>query len=160
VQRAKSVRDAGIKLIVGYKLTKAVLELVMGGLLLLVASRVTADVDHLVHAIRTHASAAWSLALANNLGRLVTRHHVVIVATAAILDSTLSCVEGWALHKRYRWSEWLIIGTTSCLLPFEIVALAHRASGGRMAIFLVNVAIVAYLAQRASIRTVRRPRTV
>jgi len=37
------------------------------------------------------------------------------------------------------------IGATSCLLPFEVLSLARHVTAGRVTLFFVNAAIVAYL---------------
>ena len=57
----------------------------------------------------------------------------------------MSSVEGWALSRGYTWGEWLVVGTTACLIPFEIRALFHHLRVGRVILFILNVAIVAYL---------------
>jgi uncharacterized membrane protein (DUF2068 family) len=139
----------GLQLIVGYKLAKAVVELGF------VVFFVVIGPEHLTEQARAaavyfrhHAAAAWSSALAEWLIGAATERHVFVVALALLLDGVSSCVEGWALHRRYRWSRWLIVGATSCLLPFEGVALARHPSASRTALLLVNALIVIYLVRR------------
>jgi uncharacterized membrane protein (DUF2068 family) len=138
---------------VAYKLVKAAIELLLGLILLVLVARVTHGLGDLVRGIRDHATAAWSLALADDLARVVTRRHVVVVALASILDGFVSSFEGWALHKRYAWSEWLVVAATSCFVPFELGALARHVTGGRVLLLCGNALIVAYLARRLSRRT-------
>jgi uncharacterized membrane protein (DUF2068 family) len=64
---------------------------------------------------------------------------------AMIFDAILTGVEGWALYRGFAWGQWLVIGTTSSLLPWEVVTLIRHPSIGRIAILVVNVLIVAYL---------------
>lgn len=98
--------------------------------------------------IRHHATEAWSIALAERLIYASTAHNVFIVAVAVIVDGIVTLVEGWALHGRYRWSRWLVVATTSSLLPFELVTLVRHPSAGRVMLVLVNALILLYLIQR------------
>jgi uncharacterized membrane protein (DUF2068 family) len=73
------------------------------------------------------------------------RHSLVWTADALLFDAALSGVEAWALSRRYTWGEWLVVGTTAFLIPFEIRALLHHLRFGRALLLVLNVAIVAYL---------------
>lgn len=146
-------RDAGLKVIIGYKFTKAVVEVLLGLSLCLYAERASEDVRRLALHFRDHASSAWSLALAERLWSAASGRHLLVIGAASLLDGVLSSIEGWALHRRYRWGDWLVIAATSCLLPFEVSALARRFTAGRVVALVVNAAIVLYLVQRR--RTLR-----
>ncbi len=61
----------------------------------------------------------------------------------------MSAFEGWALHRRFRWAPWVVVVAGSTLIPFEIVELARRARPSRVAILVVNLVIIGYLAARA-----------
>ena len=140
-------RDAiGLKLIVAYKFIKASAEGLFGGALLLFGtSHVTEGLRLGALRLQRHATAAWSLALSERLLQAATARTVLVVALAAVFDGVLSGLEGWALQRRYRWSSWLVVGTTVSLLPFELVELARRLSAGRVALLIVNTLIVVYL---------------
>jgi uncharacterized membrane protein (DUF2068 family) len=114
-------------------------------LLFLDTTRVTEALRAFALNIQHHATAAWSIALADRLVQAATKRTLLVVALAAFLDGVLSYVEGWALHRRYRWSGWLVVGTTVSLLPFEAIELVRRLSAGRAALLLVNALIVVYL---------------
>lgn len=143
--KADRQTEIGLRLIVLYKLTKAVLEVAFGATVAIFADGVSAELQRLAVAVRDHATAAWSIALAERLVRAATARHLEIVALASLFDGVFSAVEGWALHKRYRWSGWLVIGATSCLLPFEAIALVRRLTFGRVTLLFVNALIVVYL---------------
>lgn len=148
---------AGLGIIVGYKLVKAVIEITFGLAFLFLASRMTNELHQLALHFREHATAAWSIALAERLGRAATARHVHVVALASLFDGMLSVVEGWALHRRRRWGALLVIGATSCLLPFEIASLVRHVTGGRVVLLLVNALIVTYLVRRrGSVDATRR----
>jgi uncharacterized membrane protein (DUF2068 family) len=141
--------ELGLRLIIGYKFLKRMIELLMGASFLFlglvgVAEKLTA----IVRVIRHHATEAWSIALAERIIHASTAHNVFVVAVAIIADGTVTLLEGWALHGRYRWSRWLVVGTTFSLLPFEVVTLVRHPSAGRVTLVLTNALIVVYLIQR------------
>jgi len=140
---------SGIGLIVLYKLAKAVAELSLVAAFLLVGPGRLAEHARAVAAfVRHHAASAWSAALAERLTGAATERHARVVTLALLLDGVFTCIEGWVLHRRYPWGRWLVIAATSCLLPFEVVALARHHSAGRASLLVLNLLIVAYLVRR------------
>jgi uncharacterized membrane protein (DUF2068 family) len=136
----------GFRLIVAYKFAKAAALLLLGTLILSFASAGLADELRTVALnMRNHATAAWSVALAKWLMNAATSRNLRVVAIASLLDAAASLFEGWALHRRFGWSRWLVILTTSSLLPFEAIAIVRHFSAGRVALILINVFIVVYL---------------
>jgi uncharacterized membrane protein (DUF2068 family) len=139
----------GLRLIVGYKLVKALAELLLGVVLLFLGLAGLADhLQAVALSFRHHAAEAWSIALADRLVRAATERNLLVVALASILDGVVSSVEGWALHRRYGWSRWLVVGATACLLPFEVAALVRHLTAGRIALLSMNALIVVYLVLR------------
>ena len=135
-----------VRLIVAYKLAKGVGAMVFALVVVLIGvTSVAAEVRSLAADLVRHAGAAWSVALAEWVLRSATARHVGVLVLAASLDGALSAVEGWALHKRYAWSGWLIVAATSCLLPFEVLALARHPSVMRGVVLAVNAAVVGFL---------------
>ncbi len=145
MQNASSVNGVGVRLIVAYKLGKAVLELVLGVVLVALSRSVTKELHVVVEILREHAVAAWSVMLADRLVGLATRGHVVLVGAASLFDAVVSFVEGWSLHRRYWWSRWLVVVATGSLVPFEIASLVRHFTLGRAILLVVNVWIVIYL---------------
>jgi uncharacterized membrane protein (DUF2068 family) len=147
----------GVRIIIGYKLGKAVLQLAAAILLAYGASHGLADrLADFAEKLREHAVHAWSNLVAATLLRF-THHgrHTLWWAVAALAgDGTVSAVEGWALSRGYFWGEWLVVGTTSALLPFEVMALLRHVRLGRLVLFALNVGIVVYLVRRARHRSV------
>lgn len=139
----------GLRLIIGYKLSKAAAELLGGASIFILGSVGLAQkLAYVAQAIRRHATEAWSIALAEKLLDASTAHNVFVVAMAILADSVLTSIEGWALYRRYVWSRWLVVLTTASLIPFEVVALVHHPNAGRAVVLLVNLVIVVYLIRR------------
>jgi uncharacterized membrane protein (DUF2068 family) len=149
----------GLRLIVGYKFAKAAALLLLGTLILSFASAGLADELRTVALnVRNHATAAWSVALAKWLMSAATSRNLRVVAVAALLDAAVSLLEGWALHRRFAWSRWLVVVTTSSLFPFEVVAIVCHFSAGRVLLIAVNVLIVVYLVRHRVSRVIDSPR--
>jgi uncharacterized membrane protein (DUF2068 family) len=139
----------GLRIVIAYKFIKATSELLVGTVFLFLGSVGLADkLARAAREIRHHATEMWSIGLAERLIDVSTAHHVFVVAMALVVDGTVTLVEGWALHHRFRWSRWLVVGTTSLLLPVEAVTLVRHPTAGRAAVLLVNMVIVLYLIPR------------
>jgi uncharacterized membrane protein (DUF2068 family) len=96
-----------------------------------------------------HHSGAWSLELAKLVVRAASRRGLWTIMFALVADGAVSLVEGWALLHGHWWGPWLVVVATGSLLPLEIVALARRPHIVRALLFVLNLAIVVYLARKA-----------
>jgi uncharacterized membrane protein (DUF2068 family) len=142
--------DAAMRALVGYKLVKAAVQLVLAvGLVVVVATGHAGALRSVAEVLRQNLSQAWAWRAANYLVHLATPRHVELTAVALFLDSVLSAVEGWALHTRRWWAEWLVVVASGSLLPYEIYELTRHLRVGRLLVLVVNFVIVVYLARRA-----------
>lgn len=81
-----------------------------------------------------------------NLADQVTDTKLWLVAVGALMYSCLRFVEAYGLWKERAWAEWLALISGAIYLPFEIFELARRPDWIRLAIFLINLAVVLYMA--------------
>jgi uncharacterized membrane protein (DUF2068 family) len=56
--------------------------------------------------------------------------------------------EGIGLYLRKQWARWFTIIATSSLIPIEVYEIARRPRLARVAVLILNVAVVAYLWRR------------
>jgi uncharacterized membrane protein (DUF2068 family) len=138
------MRARGLRLIVAYKTSKGVLELVVGAVLAL-ESRAAVE---LAGFARRHLSPRWGEQLVESFAAHLEPGTIHLVAAALSLDGLLGLFEGWVLHARRAWGPFVVIASTGSLIPFEIVAIAERPSFVRLGLLALNVATVAYLAWR------------
>jgi uncharacterized membrane protein (DUF2068 family) len=68
------------------------------------------------------------------------------VAAAAGAYSILRFVEAYGLWYARAWAEWIALVSGAAYLPFEIYKLLHRQSWLHIAILVINLAIVVYMA--------------
>jgi uncharacterized membrane protein (DUF2068 family) len=147
--RAATGRDRGVVVILAYKFIKGGLWLASAALLVGlmrsgIGDRMLDVADHL----RLH-SGAWSLELAQLITRAATPRGLWTMAIALAVDGTFNLIEGWALLQGKWWGPWLVVVATGSFLPIEVIVFARHPEVARAAVFLVNTAIVAYLARKA-----------
>ena len=80
-----------------------------------------------------------------NLADQVTDSKLWGVAAAALAYSTLRFVEAYGLWFERAWAEWLALVSGAIYLPFEIYEIARRPDAVRVAIFVINLAVVLYM---------------
>jgi uncharacterized membrane protein (DUF2068 family) len=148
-ETSRPKRPRALVFIIAYKLGKGVLWLVFAVGLIVLMNRGLGD--HLVgfaEHLRHHAH-AWSLELADVLVGAASKRALWTIVVALLADGIMSLFEGWALvHGRW-WGAWLVVVSTGSLLPFEVVAFAHHPHAIRASVFILNLAIVVYLARKA-----------
>lgn len=81
-----------------------------------------------------------------NLADQVTDRKVWAVAIGALAYSSLRFAEAYGLWRERPWAEWLALVSGAIYLPVEIYELARRPDFVRLAIFLINLAVVLYMA--------------
>ena len=149
----------GLRLISTYKFIKAVLQVLAAVLLFYGAAHgLNARLAEFAERLREHAVHAWSNVFAAALLRFThSKHSLSFTAYALLADAALSSVEGWAILRGHTWGEWLVVVTTSGLIPFEIRALIRHLRVGRVFLLVLNLAIVAYLVINIRQRRAARP---
>jgi uncharacterized membrane protein (DUF2068 family) len=69
-------------------------------------------------------------------------------AIGAFTYSALLLIEGVGLCLRKRWAEFLTVGITASLLPFEFYELYRRVTLSGVVVTVLNIAILVYLILR------------
>jgi uncharacterized membrane protein (DUF2068 family) len=137
---------AGLEAIIVYKLSKAVLEALVGmSLLVLLLRGPEATAATLAQLLIDHVPSAWTFKSATLIVLSGTRKHVRIATLLLFGDAILSMVEGMSLQRGYRWGHWLVVAATSALLPVETFELIRKGGWFRAVVLVVNAAVVAYL---------------
>jgi uncharacterized membrane protein (DUF2068 family) len=71
--------------------------------------------------------------------------HLVVLALVFLAFAALEGVEAVGLWWNKRWAEYLTLIATSLLVPYEIYELTLKVSLLKVAAFVVNILVVAYL---------------
>lgn len=101
--------DAGIRLIVAYKLSKGALWLILAAVLglLIITGRVEPFRDMAME-LQTHVASRWSLLLGRALASALSAKGLRFIEVGLVLDGLISAVEAWALWRGHRWGPWLV----------------------------------------------------
>jgi uncharacterized membrane protein (DUF2068 family) len=75
----------------------------------------------------------------------LSNYKVWTVVLVACIYSGLRFAEGYGLWFARAWAEWIALVSGAAYLPFEIFKLAHRVTPIHLMIFIVNLAIVAFM---------------
>ncbi len=69
-------------------------------------------------------------------------------SVGTFIYSALLLTEGTGLLLRKKWAEYFTIITTAGLIPLEVYEVHRHVSPAKIAVLLINVAIVIYLVAR------------
>src|SRR5579864_618331 len=151
-----------LRAVATFEMTKGLIVLLAAcGVLLLVHREDPWDIAdgllRLLHISPDHHFAQVFLDWADNL----TIARIWTVAAAAISYSVLRFLEAYGLWYARAWAEWIALISGALYLPFEIYKLVHRQSLFHVAVLLINLAVVFYMAYLLktgqSIHHVRQP---
>lgn len=141
----------GMRLIVGYKLVKASLEVAGAMAIMLVGSSgLPSRLVEYGSALHEHLSPEWSRRVSEMLTSAEEPRHLRVAALALALDGAMTVLEGISLGRGWWWGPWLVVAATTTLLPVEIVGLLHHGLEPlRLAVLVANVVVVVYLGRHA-----------
>jgi len=144
------VDEAALRAIITYKWVKGGMQLFLGtALLASLALGFGDEIADWAHQFRNHSTRAYAVLLGRALERATSPRGLHITLLALFVDGVVTCIEGWALHRRHPWGPWLVVGVTGALLPFEIYELFHHFRWVRVLVLVVNAAVVAFLVVHA-----------
>jgi uncharacterized membrane protein (DUF2068 family) len=135
-------------LIALFKLVKAALLIAVGvGALKLLHKDVAGAVEHWVELLRLDPNNHYidtALEKASNL----TPDKIKELGLGSMIYAGLFLTEGIGLWLEKNWAEWLTVIITSSLIPIELYGIYRNPTPVKIAVLLINVAIVAYLVYR------------
>ncbi len=76
---------------------------------------------------------------------LLDDHRLRLISTAIFSYATVDVVEGVGLLLEKTWAEYLTIIVTASFLPWEMFEVFRHVTWIKLALFIVNIAVVAYL---------------
>ena len=101
----------------------------------------------------------WVAALATNSDRQIVQQLIALIGNlsparlealgiGAFLYAALFATEGVGLWLRKRWAEFLTVIATLTFVPVAVFELTRKVSPSRLAVLVLNLVVVAYLARR------------
>jgi uncharacterized membrane protein (DUF2068 family) len=140
--------STGLILIGLFKLTKAVLLIAAGiGALKLLHKDVGDTVMHWVNVLRVDPDNRYIHRLLAKIFA-VTPKQLKELSVGTFFYAALLLTEGVGLVLRKHWAVYFTVISTAALLPLEVYELIHRFTAAKVAVLVVNLAIVWYLVIR------------
>ncbi|MFZ0821342.1 MAG: DUF2127 domain-containing protein [Candidatus Acidiferrales bacterium] len=134
-----------LRAIAVFRFAKAIVLILAGaGILRLVHRDVGAAAERLVEILHLNPGNHYLLRGISRVSNL-TANQLRDIGLAAFLYAGLFIIEGIGLWRLKRWGEWVTVVVTGSLLPFEFIAVWRHPEIPKLAVFVVNLAIVAYL---------------
>lgn len=76
----------------------------------------------------------------------VTDRYLWALAFSALLYSVIRMVEAYGLWNQQQWAEWFGLLTGAMYMPVELIEIMRGATWPKVTVFVINTAIVGYLA--------------
>ena len=76
----------------------------------------------------------------------VTDLQLWMLALSALLYSTVRLVEAYGLWNQMQWAEWFGLLSGGMYIPMEVFEVSRELTWPRITVLVVNVGVVAYLA--------------
>jgi uncharacterized membrane protein (DUF2068 family) len=128
-----------------FKFFKTALLIGVGiGLFRLINKNIGDALQHWVQALRLDTGSHF-VNLALEKAAHVTPQQVKNLGLGSFLYAGLFLAEGTGLWLRKRWGEWLTVIITSSLVPLEVYEIYRHPGYAKVALLVLNVAVVVYL---------------
>lgn len=136
-----------------FKLVKALLLIAVGvGALRFLHKDLAATVLHWADVLRVDPGNRFLHGILVRIFR-VTPKQLRELSVGTFIYAALFATEGMGLLLRKSWAEYFVIVTTGLLIPLEVYGLLRRFTFVKLAVMVVNVLIVLYLAVRVRSRS-------
>lgn len=133
-------------IIATFKLVEGVLILIVAvGLLKLLHRDVAGVVADWISALRIdphNEHIHWLLAKVG----VLDDQRLKEISAGSFVYAALRITEGIGLLFRQRWAEYLVVIATGLFIPLEVREILNHVSAPRIAVFALNLAVMAYLA--------------
>ena len=139
---------AGILLIGLFKLLKGVLLIAVGiGALELLHKNMADVITHWAEILRVDPDNRFIHPL---LAKIlpITPKQLKELSVGTFFYAALLLTEGIGLLMRKHWAEYFTVISTAALIPLEVYELARHVTLGKIAVIVINIVIVVYLAAR------------
>ncbi len=143
--RNRKKRNRWLELIAVYKLLQAALLVSVGvGVLRLLGKDIGDMLTNLALGLRMNPEGRLVSFLLDKAA-LLDDHRLRQISVFMFCYAGLGILEGIGLMLEKIWAEYLTAIITASFLPLEIFELMHRITWFRIALFVVNIAVLAYL---------------
>lgn len=135
----------GLLLIGAFKLLKSAILIAVGiGALKFLHKDIAAEAANWIDSLDLDPNNPYVVRLLEKLSAL-DPHKLRALGLGTFLYAAIYLTEGVGLVLRKRWAEYVTIISTAGFIPLELYEIAKRVDFLRIAVLLINIAIVVYL---------------
>lgn len=143
-------KDRLLTLIVVFKYFKGVMLIAVAlGAHHLMGRDMSAFCEHLVDTFRVDPDNRYIHLLLEKM-QILSAKRLHELSLGSFFYAAIVLTEGTGLALRKRWAEYFTIIITSSFLPLEIFEIAHRVTGVKIVVMILNLLILGYLVARVS----------
>ncbi|HEX4168075.1 MAG TPA: DUF2127 domain-containing protein [Bryobacteraceae bacterium] len=146
---------AGLRTVASFEALKGFVVLALGIALVAEHSRVQDLTENLLYHLHVDFDHRLGHALLDAATKLSdTRWWTIGAAVGSY--STVRFIEAWGLWNRRVWAEWFALLSGALYLPWEFMKLIEHVNWDRVAVIVINLIIISYMAF-IRVRELRRP---
>jgi uncharacterized membrane protein (DUF2068 family) len=137
---------AGLRVVALFEAAKGLLVLLVGfGLLAFIHKDLHFAAEKLVRHFHLNPASRYPQIFIEVAAHLTDRY-LWALAFSALLYSVVRMVEAYGLWNQRQWAEWFGLLTGGMYIPLELIEIMRGATWPKVAVFVINAAIVGYLA--------------
>ncbi len=135
---------AGLRTVAGFEAAKGALVLVLGITILALHSHVQDLAENLLYHLHIDFDRRVGHMMLNAASTISDARWWTIGAAVGTYSS-VRFIEAWGLWNRRVWAEWFALLSGTMYLPWELLKLVERVDWDRVAVLVINLAIVLYM---------------
>ena len=135
---------AGLRAVASFEAAKGAIVLVLGITILALHSHVQDLAENLLY----HLHIDFDRRLGHmmlNAATTLSDARLWTIGAAVGTYSSVRFIEAWGLWNRRVWAEWFALLSGTMYLPWELLKLVERVDWDRVAVLIINLAIVLYM---------------
>jgi uncharacterized membrane protein (DUF2068 family) len=135
----------GLRAVAAFEAAKGIAVLVLGIVLVAVHSHVEEVAENLLYNLHIDFDHRFGHMVLSAASTINSARWWAIGAAVGTYSS-VRFIEAWGLWNRRVWAEWFALLSGAMYLPWELLKVVERADWERVAVLVINVLIVAYMA--------------
>jgi uncharacterized membrane protein (DUF2068 family) len=136
---------AGLRAVATFEASKGLLVLALGITLVAIHSHVQDLTENLLYHLHIDFDRRFGHMLLNAASTINSARWWTI-GVAVGTYSSVRFIEAWGLWNRRVWAEWFALLSGTLYLPWEFLKLVERVDWDRVAVLVLNLIIVVYMA--------------
>jgi uncharacterized membrane protein (DUF2068 family) len=144
--KGKNQTKVGLRVVALFEAAKGLLVVFVGfGLLAFINTYLHSAAEQLVRHFHLNPARHYPTIFIDAAQHLTDRY-LWAMAFSALLYSVVRFVQAYGLWRQRQWAKWFGLLTGAMYVPVELVAIIRGATWPKVAVLVINVGIVGYLA--------------